>query len=149
MTDEQGPELPVPIISTSIGDFLYPPPAERRVGAIIRWWESRRPAFNLIVGGSGLLAITFAAVGSVLPPNAPGFRIIFLPVILYGVLANICYSLGPAIEILLDKIWGRDVLPAGPALFRAGLTFSVGLTLVFPTIIVIVGWVLRVLGVVG
>jgi hypothetical protein len=149
MTHEQGPELPVPIISTSIGDFLFPSPAERRTGAIVRWWESRRLAFNLIVGGSGVVSLALVALGSVLPPNAPGFRIVLLPIVVYGVLANLCYSMGAAIEILLDKIWGRELLPAGPSLFRAGLTFSVGLTLVFPTIIVIIGWVLRVLGVVG
>jgi len=149
MTDEQGHELPVPIMSTSIGDFLYPPPAERRTGAIFRWWERRRPAFNLVVGTSGVIAVAVAAVVSVLPPSAPGFRFLFLPIVVYGVLANVCYSLGAVVEIVLHKIWGKDVLPAGPALFRAGLTFSVGLTLVFPTIIVIVGWVLRVLGVIG
>ncbi len=57
--------------------------------------------------------------------------------------------LGPTIEILIDKLWGRAVLPVGPSLYRMGLTFSVGLAL-FPTLIMmiaLVGWfVARVVG---
>jgi hypothetical protein len=50
---------------------------------------------------------------------------------------------------LIDKVWGRTVLPAGPSLYRMGLTFSVGLAL-FPTLIMtiaFVGWV--VAGIIG
>ena len=52
------------------------------------------------------------------------------------------YCLGPTIEILIEKFWGRTVLPAGPSLYRMGLTFSVGLAF-FPTLIMmisLVGW---------
>jgi hypothetical protein len=48
----------------------------------------------------------------------------------YGVCANICYSFGFAIEALFERLWGQDVAPVGPTLFRHGLVFSVGLTLV-------------------
>ena len=44
-------------------------------------------------------------------------------------MANVCYSLGACAEILLQKVWGWKLLPTGPVLFRMGLTFSVGLTL--------------------
>jgi hypothetical protein len=37
--------------------------------------------------------------------------------------------LGPTHEIQIDEVWGRTVLPAGPSLYRMGLTFSVGLAL--------------------
>jgi len=46
----------------------------------------------------------------------------------------------------------RKDRPSGPrslsALYRMGLTFSVGLAL-FPTLIMVIGWILRVLGIVG
>ena len=51
----------------------------------------------------------------------------------------------PAVT-LAEKLWGRQLLPVGPALYRVGLTFSVGLAL-FPTLIMLIGWILRVVGV--
>jgi hypothetical protein len=44
------------------------------------------------------------------------------------------------VEVAVDKIWGRPVLPVGPALFRIGLTFSVGLTL----LPVLIDWAFRI-----
>jgi hypothetical protein len=35
----------------------------------------------------------------------------------------------------MHRIWGRALLPVGPALYRMGLTFAVGLAL-FPTLII-------------
>jgi hypothetical protein len=66
--------------------------------------------------------------------------LIAIPV--YGVLANVCYLLGPAAEITLLGVWGRSLLPPGPALFRMGLTFSVGLTLL-PVILAMIGYLVR------
>jgi hypothetical protein len=48
--------------------------------------------------------------------------------VVFGVAANICYTLGPAVELAIEKMFGRDILPTGPVLYRMGLTFSVGLT---------------------
>jgi hypothetical protein len=135
----QDPRFPVPIGGTAVGDLLYPEPAERRPGAIVRWWERRRLPFNLIVGGSGLLTLGAATIFSVLPPQPPGIRVFpWVGVLIYGLLANVCYSLGPATEI---------ALPAGPTLFRNGLVFSVGLTLVLPMILFTIGWIIRIIGV--
>lgn len=139
-------ESPVPAVGRStLGDFLFPAPAERSTGAIFRWWEARRLRYNLIVGGSGLLALGIGALFSWLPPAAPGFVFPAVAVVVYGVMANLCYTLGSVVEIAVHKIWGREVLPAGPALFRAGLTFSVGLTLLFPAIIIVFVWIIRVI----
>ncbi len=52
-----------------------------------------------------------------------------IPVLL---VVNACYTLGPLTEALLHKIWGRDVLPVGPHLLRAGLALSVGISFVLP-----------------
>jgi hypothetical protein len=57
-------------------------------------------------------------------------------------MANVCYSFGPALEILTDKLFGRSVLPIGPALYRMGLTFSVGLALL-PTLLAMFVWIAR------
>jgi hypothetical protein len=66
--------------------------------------------------------------------------------VVFGVMANLCYLLGPATEIVIQALWGRQVLPTGPALFRIGLTFSVGLAL-FPALLAVIALV--VTGVVG
>ena len=117
-------------------DFFYPLPARRRTaGAVLRWWEERRLAYNLIVGGTGaatvvvttwLLALP-ASLGGGLPP----LGVILGGSIAYGVLANLCYCLGPLTELAMYRLWGDQAPRAGPVLFRQGLIFSVGLTL-FP-----------------
>jgi hypothetical protein len=66
-------------------------------------------------------------------------------VVAFGVLANVCYSLGPLVELTLHKLWGRAVLPVGPSLFRMGLTVSVRLALL-PILIVIPFTLARLLG---
>jgi hypothetical protein len=49
----------------------------------------------------------------------------------YAIAANFCYSLGAPTELLLERWLGRETYGLGPALFRYGLVYSVGLTL-FP-----------------
>jgi len=60
--------------------------------------------------------------------SGPGPRAL-LPILVYAVLANVCYTLGPIIELILERVWKDRLLPIGPALFRQGLAFSIGLTL--------------------
>lgn len=144
--NDHATEYPVRVENTPLVDFLFPAPAERRPASIIAWWEKRRLPFNLVVGGSGLVTLGLAAISSALPPAPGGPASALFPILAYGALANICYTLGPATEIALHKVWGRRVLPAGPVLFRAGLVLSVGLTLVIPTILLVLGWLFRFLG---
>jgi len=63
-----------------------------------------------------------------------------------GAIANIAYTLGSIVEVTVNNVWGRRVLPVGPVLFRQGVLFSVGLTLVLPTIILGVGVIAKTLG---
>ena len=111
--------------------LLYPLPAVRRSPAMLfAWWESRRPTYNLVVGGSGLITLGVVELLAALPPHSQ----LWVPwpaVVVYGVAANVCYSFGFVIEAFLERVWGDDVAPVGPVLFRQGLIFSVGLTL-FP-----------------
>ena len=135
-------------VTHSLAEFLFPAPAARSTGAIVRWWEKRRLAYNLAVGASGSVSfVAMSVVDSILKGD---FHLVPWPfVVMFGLGANVMYCLGPALEILIDKIWGRTVLPAGPSLYRMGLTFSVGLAL-FPTLIMmisLVGWFIA--GVIG
>lgn len=121
-------------------DFFFPLPAPRRTaGAVIQWWESRRLAFNLMVGAAGCATVALTTLMLWLPGNFGGGR---LPLelllggpVLYGFLANVCYCLGPITELAMYRLWGAEAPRAGPALFRQGLIFSVGLTL-FPIVLV-------------
>jgi len=132
---------------TQLVEFLFPAPAERRAGAIVSWWEKRRLAYNVWVGSAGAFTVAAGYLLSVLPPGglgAPPLGFIWRPIVIFGVLANVFYTAGPLVEILAHKLFGRQLLPVGPALYRIGLTFSVGLAL-FPLLIMMISWV--VLGV--
>lgn len=72
----------------------------------------------------------------------PGF-VPWQPIVAFGVLANVCYSLGPLVELSIQRLWGRTVLPVGPSLFRMGLTFSVGLAFL-PALIITILSIARV-----
>ena len=120
--------------------MLYPAPAERRPGAILRWWEKRRLPYNLIVGASGLAAAPLHTVVHGVPPD------FFTGVVAVGVFANVAYTLGSIVEVAVHTLWGRKILPIGPVLFRQGVLFSVGLTFVLPTIVIAVGAVAKILG---
>lgn len=129
---------------SAVVEFLFPAPAPRRVGGIIRWWESRRLQYNLIVGSSGLLSLGAVRVLAGLPPDPISIPYIWGPVAAVALMANACYLLGPTVEIGIEKLFGGKVLPTGPVLYRMGLTFSVGLTLL-PTLLAGVGWGFRLL----
>jgi len=129
-------------------DFFYPLPARRRTPvAVFQWWEERRVAYNLIVGATGCATIAVTTVLLAIPsPFSPGppFVVILGVAVLYGVIANLCYFLGPLAELAMYRLWGDDAPRAGPALFRQGLIFSVGLTL-FPIALAGLGLAIRFL----
>lgn len=130
---------------TALGDFLYPVPAERRIGAIVRWWERRRLPYNLIVGGTGLVATTTVSLFWALSGESEPL-IWFRAAGFWLVAANVCYTLGPAAEVALEKLFGRRLLPAGPLLFRAGLAIAIGVTLA-PVILFTIAYVAMALGI--
>ena|SRR5205085_1371528 len=115
---------------TALTSVLFPEPTLRRsTGAVIGWWERRRPLYNAIVGATGVVTITVLAValGPIIFVQ-PGT---WIGVTAYAVAANVCYSLGAPAELLVERWLGRETYGLGPALFRYGLVYSVGLTL-FP-----------------
>ncbi|WP_420463278.1 hypothetical protein [Candidatus Palauibacter sp.] len=130
---------------TFLADFLYPAPAERRIGAIIGWWERRRLPYNLIIGGTGL--VTGTVVSLMMALNGESEPLMwFRAGVFWLISANVCYTLGPVAEMSLQKLFGRRLLPAGPLLFRAGLTAAVGVTLA-PIVFVTIAYIAMALGI--
>jgi hypothetical protein len=126
-----------------VSEVLFPLPALRRTPVgIITWWESRRLIYNVIVGATGVTTLGIIAAISLIPPGLPRLVPPIGAILAYGVMANVCYAFGPFIEIALQTLWKDRVLPVGPALFRQGLAFSVGLT-ALPIIIASGMWVAR------
>ena len=126
--------------------FLYPAPARRTAGGIFKWWESRRLAYNVIVGAGGALTMSIATVISQLVGQPMAVSELMAPVIPIAIMANICYTLGPLTEWGLHRLWGREVQPVGPHLFRAGLILSAGATFLLPTLLMgfaLVLWLVR------
>lgn len=132
---------------TGLVDFLYPAPAPRNTLGIVKWWEARRFKFNAIVGGTGLLSLGLFHGLLSLPPDPVHLSFTPIPILMFGLLANIFYLIGPTVELAIEKLSGGKILPTGPALFRMGLTFSIGLTFL-PTLLGGINWVLRLLGLV-
>jgi hypothetical protein len=97
-----------------------------------------------MVGASGLISLGAFRVLTGLPPDPHSIPFFLAPVLAFGILANVCYSLGPTVEIGIEKLFGGKVLPTGPVLFRMGLTFSVGLTLL-PTLLAGMDWAVRII----
>jgi len=129
---------------TELTEFLFPAPARRSTAGIVRWWESRRLAYNLIVGATGALSLVAIRVITWLPPAPRSDFLDWRAIVVFGVLANLFYLLGPAVEIGVEKLGRGRILPTGPTLYRMGLTFSVGLTFL-PTMIVGLDWAFRIL----
>ena len=125
--------------------LLFEPTLVRSPGRVVQWWERRRLAYNLIVGATGLGTLGYATLVSGLVRgnwNVAPWQLI----VAYGLAANACYSLGWVAELAVERFLKRPVYGLGPALFRHGLVFSVGLTL-FPaamvTFFAIAGWFFR------
>jgi hypothetical protein len=125
--------------------FFSPVYAPQSAWEVVSWWEARRPMYNLVVGGAGVLSLAVATIMALLPPNPVAVGVPWPAIVIYGVLANLCYSLGPAIDLFIRRRWGNSYAPVGPAMFRYGFAFSVGLSLL-PIPITILGWGLRILG---
>ncbi|HVZ77311.1 MAG TPA: hypothetical protein VG818_04975 [Gemmatimonadaceae bacterium] len=126
---------------SAIERVLFPAPTLVRSPLhLMRWWESRRVTYNLVVGAAGALTVGAFGLLTLLPGVFHGQRVPWLVIPAYGLMANVCYSSGWIIESLLQRWLRRDTYGLGPALFRHGLVFSVGLTL-FPAGMAWLAWV--------
>jgi hypothetical protein len=128
-----------------LGEILFPPADNRRTTvSLLSWWEARRGTFNLIIGATGLFTLLALRIISWIPPFVD-VPFDWRPVAAYGLLANVCYTFGWATESVAQRVWGDRCPALGPALFRQGVAFSVGLTLL-PILLVSFAWVARVVG---
>ena len=140
------PGIALELDVTMLGELLFPPADYRRTTlSLLTWWEARRMTYNVIVGGTGLFTLLVIRLISLLPPGLPS-PLDWRPVVAYGVIANVCYTFGWAIEAAAQRIWGDRFPAIGPALFRQGLAFSVGLTLL-PILVISIAWLARVVGI--
>jgi len=118
----------------SLQTLLFEPTLMRSPLRILQWWERRRPLYNLAVGTVGLGTLCYAELLS-LVARGEWLRVELPLILLYGVAANLFYTLGPVVENLAERWLDRPLYGLGPALFRHGLVFSIGLT-VFPAAVV-------------
>ncbi|MFA5031866.1 MAG: hypothetical protein WC614_02500 [bacterium] len=89
---------------------------------IIIWWEKKRLYYNLIMLTTGvpLLIIALTKIKAALSPSDSSL------IIIYGVFANILYSSGSVLEILILKnIKNRKITRIGQLLFITGTVISV------------------------
>jgi hypothetical protein len=105
---------------------------------IVKWWENRRVFYNEVVGIVGLvtvfLMICCGIISELLVGEAIGIPAspIFIPfgAIVFGFLANVCYTGGWIAELLLSRFKPDTNTNAfGVIAFRMGVTFSVSVTL--------------------
>ena len=125
---------------SALTQLLFPAPAEvRSTASIFRWWESRRLKFNAVVGATGAVTVGALKVIALTPPMSLDLPMFWPAIVAYGIFANLFYSLGFVTEAVMQRAWGDDTPRVGPALFRQGLIFSVGLTL-FPVALMGINW---------
>lgn len=122
--------------------FFTPLYYPRSAWAVVAWWESRRLLFNLCVGSAGLVTLASVTLLAHLPPHPTGFFLPWAPVLVYALMANVGYSLGPLGDLLLRRAMGDRASAIAPVLFRYGFVFAVGLTLL-PIPMAVLGWLFR------
>jgi hypothetical protein len=114
--------------------LLFEPTLIRSPLRVVYWWESRRPVYNAVVGATGVGTLIYAQAVSMLA-RGEWIPVEWQLIVAYGVAANAFYTLGWVAEIAVERWLKRPLYGLGPALFRHGLVFSLGLTL-FPAAIV-------------
>lgn len=136
MTDDPPPSTAV---ERAFFTPLYYP---RSAWSVVGWWESRRPLFNAVVGGAGVLSLGVAELLARLPPHPLHFPLPWGGILVYGVMANLCYTAGPAADLAIRRLLGPRAPAVGPVLLRYGFVFAIGLTLL-PIPLSLLGWVFR------
>lgn len=107
---------------------------------VIGWWERRRLAFNVCVGSAGLFSVGVLLLLHPQRSAMADFGLV-IGVGLYGLAANVCYSLGWMTDLALRKVLGIRAPDLAPVLLRYGFVFSLGLTLL-PIPVAVAGRVL-------
>lgn len=104
---------------------------------VVKWWEARRPVYNAVIGATGLITLGTVAA---LHPGPPLMFAAFA--VGFGILANVCYTMGPVVDIAVRRFMKEEAPSVGPVLFRYGFAFSLGLTLL-PIPMAVIGKLLQ------
>jgi hypothetical protein len=129
------------------GPAYYRDQPLNELAQIRQWWEARRWYFNKVVGCVGIfsciLMISCGIISEPLVgvpigiPDPP--MVVPLAIIVYGIGANVCFTGGWILECLLRSGMSVDTTAFAVWAFRAGMKFSVILTLI-PAILSWVGF---------
>lgn len=125
--------------------FTVPGMGVRSAWEVITWWESRRLAYNVVVGMVGLFSLVaffgFITAANVLKPGEDAVEPMALLLAPFGV--NFCYTLGWIGELALRLLGGqRDDRIAGPILLGVGFALSL-LIVLLPAALWSVFWLIR------
>ena len=126
-------------ISSRLAGWLFAHQLEKSHPAhVVAWWELRRLPYNLIVGATGVLslAVFFAVAfgcersGGV-PLGLPSPPLLVLiAAAAYLIVANVFYTCGWILELLVARMWRVSTPVFGPIAFTLGTALSVVVTLV-------------------
>ena len=116
--------------------LLFEPTLVRSPLRVVHWWETRRLAYNIAVGATGVGTLIYAN-GLSLLARGQWLPVPWQAIVAYGIAANVCYTFGWVAENVIERWLKRPVYGLGPALFRHGLVFSLGVT-VLPALLVTV-----------
>jgi hypothetical protein len=111
---------------TAIQKFFFSPLYRAHsTSEVVMWWESRRALYNAAVGAAGTMSLIALALVGHMPPE-----LMLYGTLMYGFMANVGYTLGPLVDVILRRALGERADVIGPLLFRYGFIFSIGLTLI-------------------
>lgn len=140
---EPSRENPMSDSHTAVERYFFSPLyTPRNRWAVLGWWERRRIFYNISVGIAGLVTIASGYFLAALPPHPGHFSPVWMLVPLYGLMANIFYSFGAPVDLLLRRYLGQSGAPVAQAIFRYGYAFAIGLTLL-PIPLMVMGWILK------
>jgi len=109
----------------------------------IAWWEIRRIPYNLVllILGSASVLVVESVGARVFPPGVDAVEplSLLLGVVIYGVAANLLYTLGWITEILWTSGDTSRTEALRPKIFWLGLIFSSTLT-ILPAIAIPLLW---------
>jgi len=112
---------------------------------VIFWWERRRLAYNICVGTAGV--ITLAAMALVHPMGPRVVSDAAPVIVVYGLAANVCYTFGWLVDLILRRRLGIRAPDVAPVLLRYGFAFAMGLTLLPIPVMTAVRVAMMVLGI--
>lgn len=95
---------------------------------VIQWWEFRRLLYNLLLLIVGVIAIAGMEwlMNMVIPKGEDAVEpfVLLIGVLLFAILANLCYTLGWIVELRERKSSPEMARQRGIKMFRIGLLLS-------------------------